>query len=159
MFRHLLVALDNSEHAQLALIEAIDLAVTNNATLTIMTVVPEVSDWSRVGAVEAPLSMCGVEEQVENAYRAMLDAAVDSVPDELSVTSVLKRGRAGPAIVAEASAHDHDLIIMGSRGRGEIRSLLLGSVSHQVVQVSPVPVLVVRQRQLANLTTSVREGQ
>jgi nucleotide-binding universal stress UspA family protein len=145
MFRHLLVALDNSEHAQLALIEAIDLAVTNNATLTIMTVVPEVSDWSRVGAVEAPLSMCGVEEQVENAYRAMLDAAVDSVPDELSVTSVLKRGRAGPAIIAEASAHDHDLIVMGSRGRGEIRSLLLGSVSHQVAQVSPVPVLIVRQ--------------
>jgi nucleotide-binding universal stress UspA family protein len=143
MFRRFLVALDASPHAQRALAEAIDLAATNNATLTIITVVPDAPAWSLFGAAGAPISLRDVNEQVEGAYRAMLDAAVDQVPRELPVRTILKHGPAGAAILDEAAAHDHDLIVMGSRCRGELRSLLLGSVSHEIVHASPIPVLVV----------------
>lgn len=143
MFRRILVALDASPHAQRALGEAIDLAATNNATLTIITVVPDPPAWSLFGAAEAPISLREVDQGVEDTYRALLDAAVDRVPRELPVRTILKHGPAGSAILGEAGTHGHDLIVMGSRCRGELRSLLLGSVSHDVVHASPIPVLVV----------------
>jgi len=143
MFRRFLVALDSSPHSQKALAEAIDLARVSNARLTVMTVAPERSAWALQGAWDAPISLRELNGQVEGAYQSMLDAAADTVPDDVPVQKVLKHGAAGAAIVEEAATHDHDLIIMGSRGRGELRSLLLGSVSHHVLQASPIPVLVV----------------
>jgi nucleotide-binding universal stress UspA family protein len=154
MFRRFLVALDASPHAQRALAEAIDLAATNNATLTIITVVPDTPTWSLFGAAGAPISLRVVNQQVEDAYRAMLEAAVQKVPRDVPVRTILRHGPAGAAILDEAAARDHDLIVMGSRGRGELRSLLLGSVSHEVVHASPIPVLVVHADKPASSRTA-----
>jgi nucleotide-binding universal stress UspA family protein len=143
MFRRFLVALDASPHAQRALSEAIDLAATNNATLTIITVVPDTPVWSLSGAAGAPVSLRDVNQQVEDAYRTILEDAVEKVPRDVPVRTILRHGPAGAAILDEAAAHDHDLIVMGSRCRGELRSILLGSVSHEVVHASRIPVLVV----------------
>jgi nucleotide-binding universal stress UspA family protein len=143
MFRRILVALDSSPHAQRALGEAIDLAMTNNASLTLLTVVPDAPAWSSFGAASVPISLRAVNEQVDDAYRAILDAAVERVPRDLPVRTLLRRGPAAAAILGEAASQSHDLVVMGSRGRGELRSLLLGSVSRAVVQDSPIPVLIV----------------
>lgn len=127
MFHRLLVAFDGSSHAQRALGEAIDLARPAGAELAVLTVAPEPSD-PVLGSSHPPISMSSV-----------LDCVVDAVPDDLPVTGVLRRGFAGPAIAEEARAGDHDLIVVGSRGHGELRSLLPGSVSHHVLQTSLVP--------------------
>jgi nucleotide-binding universal stress UspA family protein len=141
VFRRLLVAYDSSPDAQLALVHAIDMARAINAELTILTAAPPPSDV--VLGYVAPVPLDDVREESERSYQALLDAAVGTVPHDLPVTKILRRAPASRAIVDEVRAGDHDLVVMGSRGRGELRSLLLGSVSHHVLHASPVPVLVV----------------
>ena len=94
------------------------------------------------GEYWAPVNAGDLNTQVDQAYEAMLDRAADTVPVNIQVTKILEHGSADSAIVDEARK-GHDLVVMGSRGRGELRALLLGSVSHEVLHTSRVPVLIV----------------
>ena len=144
MLRRLLVAFDGSASSQHALDEAIELARASHGSVTVMTVAPEPSRlWSAGLGYADPLDLDGLGDQVERQHRSMLDRVVSTLPVDVPVFSILRRGAAAPALIEEAHTKDHDVIVMGSRGHGELRSLLLGSVSHHVLQVSPIPVLVV----------------
>jgi nucleotide-binding universal stress UspA family protein len=143
MFGRILVPIDDSAHARQALTTAIELSRANHATLTVLTVVPKESAWALSGGYGVPLSLDDYTRQLDDAYQAMLDAAIDAVPADLPVTSILRHGAPGPTIVDQVTAGAHDLVVMGSRGHGDLRSLLLGSVSHHVLHASPVAVLVV----------------
>lgn len=144
-FHRILVPFDESPSASRALTEAIGLARTYAARITIVTVAPLPSMWALGGVYGVPLDIPETNQQLERQYERILRTAVHRVPDEISVQSFILRGSAGPAIVDEATAGDYDLIVMGSRGRGDVRSLLLGSVSHHVLQASPLPVLLVHE--------------
>jgi nucleotide-binding universal stress UspA family protein len=151
MFRHILVAVDGSDHARQALVEAIDLARAANATLTIMTVVPKANPWALGGGYYVPVNLHELQRQAERNYERTLGAAIAAwVPDDMPVTGIVRRGAVAPTIVEQAVAGHHDLIVVGSRGRGELRSLLLGSVSHDVLQSSPIAVLVVHATRSAD---------
>lgn len=146
MFKRILVAIDGSEHSASALREAVDLAQVAQADLSVMTVVPDPSTWLLGGAsggYAPPVSLPELAEQAEKEYRTMLDAAISDLPEGLDATAVLVHGSPATAILEQIAAGDHDLVVVGSRGRGEVKSLLLGSVSHDVLQASAVPALVV----------------
>lgn len=59
----------------------------------------------------------------------------------------IMEGPAGKAIVRIAVIEKCDFIVMGTRGRSNLQGLLLGSVTHRVLQTAPCPILVVRHGQ------------
>lgn len=149
MFSNILVPVDGSDHAKRALAEAADLARGSGAGLTVMTVAPDPSVWMLSGAGwGVPVDFEQIREDTEKEYGKLLEDAAGSVED-VRPAVVLAQGRPADAIVAQAREHGHDLIVMGSRGRGSVKSLLLGSVSHEVLQTSPCAVLVVHARDVA----------
>jgi nucleotide-binding universal stress UspA family protein len=74
----------------------------------------------------------------------VLRDARDQIPDDLPVTTMLTEQPIRTALIRQIADGHHDLVVMGSRGRGAVRSALLGSVSHFLLHHSPVPVLIVR---------------
>ncbi len=141
MFHNILVAVDGSEHADRALTEAIDLARAANARITIITSAGEPRGGTMIAMASGAAAALG-PALFKDAER-VLRAAADRVPDDISVTTILTEKPIRPEILKRIDTGHHDIVIMGSRGRGTVRSAVLGSVSHHILHHSPVPVLIV----------------
>ena len=141
MFHNILVAVDGSQHADQALADANDLADREHARLTLFTAVVAPPAAAFFGATGDAVAV--MFQDVEAHAEAILRRARDRVPEHLSVTTVLSTEPVEPALIRQIKNGHHDLVVMGSRGRGAVRSALLGSVSHYVLHHSPVPVLIV----------------
>jgi nucleotide-binding universal stress UspA family protein len=141
MFRNILVCVDGSAHAERALSEAIDLAGAERSRLTILTSIPRPPYWAC-----NPVTAAGIEPLANDLAaeaRATMKAAVDRVPDSIPVTTILTHDPIREALRDRIRCGNHDLVVMGSRGRGAFTASLLGSVSHYALKHSHVPVLVI----------------
>jgi nucleotide-binding universal stress UspA family protein len=143
MFRNILVAVDGSPDAEEALSDAIDLAESEHTRLTLITAV------SQIPATGLMVPGAVTDEELARARgraEAIMQRARDQVPDDLPVSTVVTDKPVRPALIRQINDGHHDLVVMGSRGRGAVRSALLGSVSHYVLDHSPVPVLIIHAR-------------
>jgi nucleotide-binding universal stress UspA family protein len=141
MFRNILVAIDGSPDSDQALTQAIDLAESEHSRLTLFSAVvmpPSTAYVGVSGEVVANLS-----RDAEAETEAIMRTAAEMVPDQVSLSTVLGSEPVRQALIHQIKQGAHDLVVMGSRGRGAVRSVLLGSVSHYVLHHSPVPVLIV----------------
>src|SRR6202035_5482901 len=141
MFRNILVAVDGSPDAEEALTQAIDLAESQHARLTLFSAVVAPAAAAYIGAGGGIAAT--VARDAETETETILRAAVERVPEGVSVNSMLSSDPVRPALIHQIKEGAHDLVVMGSRGRGAVRSVLLGSVSHYVLHHSPAPVLIV----------------
>ncbi|MCX6396328.1 MAG: universal stress protein [Propionibacteriales bacterium] len=139
------VGYDGSDHAELALRWAADEADLDGRALTIVTVVNTMTSYelSALGAgwttpVEIRDSM---RKHALDALERAKAALHGSLP-ELEVETVLREGDARQVLL-ELSGSAASLFV-GSRGRGPIASLVLGSVSVAVSRAAACPVFVVR---------------
>jgi nucleotide-binding universal stress UspA family protein len=142
MFHNILVCVDGSVHAERALEESIDLAVAGQARLTILTAIPRPPYWAAAPGTIPSLEPLTTD--LARDSRRTLRAAVERVPESVPVTSILSEKPIREALIQRLRSGDHDLLVMGSRGRGAFTASVLGSVSHYALNHSPVPVLIVR---------------
>jgi len=152
MFRNILVAVDGSPDSDEALAQAIDLAESEHTRLTLMTAEPQIPATAYLTpAINAVIAENRAESQAVLRPR-------DRVPSDLPVTTILTDQPIRAALIHQIEAGHHDLVAMGSRGRGAVRSALLGSVSHYLLNHSPVPVLIVHadhsRQDVASLETA-----
>ena len=141
MFRNILVSIDGSPHSQRALDEAVDIARAGRGRLTILTAVNQPPAWaaSSIATGAAAISALDLEREAMQVMRE----AVERVPNDVPVTTLISRRPIRSALMKAAACGDHDLLVMGSRGRRALAASLLGSVSHYALNHSPIPVLIV----------------
>jgi nucleotide-binding universal stress UspA family protein len=136
----LLVALDGSGNAELALAAARTAAQRDHAQLTLVAVVPDVLAQSP-GWIVPAVDPAKLQQDAQADAERVLREAVARLPEEIPVTTVLRQGKPGPEIVAQARGGDYDAIIMGARGVGRVGALI-GSVSTYVMHHAETAVFV-----------------
>ena len=139
----IVVGVEGSGGARAALRWAIKEARHRNASVDVVTAysttyVPASPDFNYV-----PLDPIDLEAEVKR----MQDSVIDEVLAEVDVEGVeirrrMVRGRAADTLIAESNSAS--MLVVGSRGRGGFRGLLLGSVSKQIAQHGSCPVVIVR---------------
>ena len=142
----IVVGVDGSAPAQRALEFAAEESALRGARLRIISVW-EVPPAVYGGGLAPPL-----DQETLNGFRAHAESVVQDALDHVKrlhpdcqVEGETAEGQ--PAELLLAEAQNADLIVVGNRGRGGFASLLLGSVSQQVVHHAPCPVLVVPHEQ------------
>ena len=138
MYEKLLVAVDHSEISERVLAAARDLASLSSAEVWVLHL-REREVLPRGGLIAT---------ETTDEAQANVDAAVGELTKAGVKAYGLVRnalyGYAAREIVEDAKVHDVSVIVMGSRGRGDLAGLVLGSTAHKVIHLADRAVLVIR---------------
>lgn len=146
MFDKILVAVDGSQAALKAVDSAVELQKKFDSDLLILCV------YRHHSQLEASMSMVRPEDPPRPVDQSMEEHASEvtkhakehaAAAGAKNVRGFVKAGHPSRTIVKLAKDRKADLIVIGSRGVGDIEGFLLGSVSHKVTSLAPCPVLVV----------------
>jgi nucleotide-binding universal stress UspA family protein len=139
MYDRILVAVDHSELSDKAVLAARDIATLSHGEVWVLHL------WEREIGFKTGVP---ITDETTNEANTTVSAAVDVLTQagvkaygEIRNTLL---GYAAGEIVDDAKEHDVDLIVMGSRGRNNLTSFILGSTAHKVMHLTDRPVLVIR---------------
>lgn len=147
---HILVATDGSEQAIAA--ARFVRRLVNPATVgrvTVMAAIRPITSTAYFGDV----AMVGIpqdawesmNEAAQAGARATVQKTVEALADVVpDIETLVRTGSPAEEVVDAAKQLEADLIVIGSRGWGEVRAVLLGSVSERVLHLAHCPVLIVR---------------
>jgi nucleotide-binding universal stress UspA family protein len=147
--KKILVATDGSENSARASRMAVLTAKRNHATLIVMTAVTitPIVGFPSIGANTYPTGLQGYYQEVEKKAAGIVESVVDAAKKEnVDAEGYVERSTSSvvESIIEKASKEKVDLIVIGTRGLGGFKKLVLGSVSSGVVTHARCNVLVVR---------------
>lgn len=157
-YQRILVPLDGSHHAAVALEYAVALATLAQAQLYLVNVLPSTAMLVSETAVATPgMGMPTIDpflstaqfDEVENslekeATKILTEAATPLIANSLKVKTVIIKGSPADAILAYAKQESVDLIVMTTHGRTGFSRIVYGSVAESVLHHSNCPVMLVR---------------
>lgn len=137
MYDRILVPTDGSEGSMVAVDQAIELALTNDATLHTIYVIQ-----ANLGP---DAGLAGAYQAFEEAGEAAIDAVIERAEAAGigSVQGSIAHGTPHREIIDYVGDRDIDIVVMGTHGRTGLDRYLLGSVTEKVVRLAEVPVLTV----------------
>jgi nucleotide-binding universal stress UspA family protein len=138
----IIVGIDGSAHSRQALEWAVNEAAVRHAPLTVLTVNQAVAGyWTSHVAYPGDMQRT---KQAREAAQVEADSMLKKAGEESRPASVTVRAVTGlPAEELIAATADADMIVVGSRGAGGFKRLLMGSVSSQVTHHAHCPVVVI----------------
>jgi nucleotide-binding universal stress UspA family protein len=147
--RKILVAVDYSEGARLALEQAVELSKKVGAEITVVHV------WERPAYAEG----VEVRHEGESGRRSLIELIVDNadremqsfieqarVPASVKIERRLESGDPASVVARLVEQEGFDLVVLGTHGRSALAHLVLGSMAQRILRSCPVPVLVVPKR-------------
>lgn len=137
MFKRILIAIDGSPYSGYAVPDAIEIAKCFGSEVFVLHVQEREAGRGGPFPLETPAE---AEALVAAAIKTVQNAGTTARGEVQHAIA----GHAAKHIVDTAKERDCDLIVMGSRGLSDIAGLMLGSVTHKVLQLAEVPVFVAR---------------
>lgn len=145
MYSKILVPVDGSERAAKAVTHTVELAQKLGAKVTLMHVIPSLPPYVNTAVDRLGQAQQSILEELMNSGQEMLRELQSSIAGKgLEVELFTIVGQPADEILEKARAENYDLIVVGSRGLGEIKGYLMGSVSNRVSRHASCPVLIIR---------------
>ena len=137
----ILVGVDGSDPAQRAARRAFSLASRLGESVTLVHVLPPPPLLSEPSVL---INVAELERNLYEAGRTVLEKlAAEGRASGVDVDTQLLSGSAAEMIAQAAQADDVDMLVVGSRGRTLVGSMLLGGTSHRLAHICKKPVLIV----------------
>lgn len=145
MYRKILVPLDGSVRANIAAEHAMELAKTMNAEVLFLHVIPSLPPYVNSYSDTLGGAYQQIHDELEKTGREIMEKAKKDYENRgIFMEFKVIWGTPAMEICREAKEGRFDLIVMSSRGMGEVKGYLMGDVSNRVVRHAYCPVLIVR---------------
>lgn len=140
MYTKILLATDGSNHSHRSIEQTIKMVFPYKTKVSIDLIYVVDGETSKSDILKHGDSDTATIKRKEKFF----ESAQRLEAEDIQTDYILLHGEPAETIIEHANKNDYDCVIVGSRGRNQFQTLILGSVSHKLIKYVNAPVLVVK---------------